>query len=752
MKQIAQNYRSGELALLDVPAPACRPGGVLVRTAYSVVSAGTEMMKISESKLSLIGKARARPDQVRKVMRSLRQQGVVSTCQKVINRLDSYTPLGYSLSGVVTQVGEGIDDIAVGQRVACAGNQYALHAEYNWVPATLCVPIPPAVGLDQAAFTTVGAVALQGLRQAEIGLGETACVIGLGLLGQILVRLLRGAGARVTGIDILADRCRLAEAAGAAACAVPGSPGYEIFYRQIAELSGGNGIDCIFLTTGGKDNRPVELAAELARDRARIVDIGKCSLNLPWKEYYEKELEVRFSRSYGPGRYDPTYEEGGIDYPIGYVRWTERRNMACILDLMAEGRLDLGPLITEIFPLDSALDTYRRMERGELSSLGVLFQYRDDAPATRQVASAPRRRPAAGPATRTMRLGVIGAGNYASSMLLPQLAADAEVSLIEVVTNTALSSANAARKFGFARASTDVAALFGAEDIDAVLIATRHASHSALVCAAIRAGKAVFVEKPLAISREGLSDIIRTVGTTGTDRVMVGFGRRFAPLSTRLKGEWGRRAGPHIVNYRINAGPLEDGSWYSRTDTEGSRAIGEAGHFIDTVSWWLDADPVEVFAVATPGNPDNLCATLRYPDGSLATIGYLTEGDPRFPKEALEIFGDAKAASFDNFCRFELWSRGRRTRRRGWLDKGQRNLLTSFTAAVRTGAPMPIAFGSLVATTAATLALQESAGTKKPVSIADYLDGLGAAPADPPAEPPPAAPSEALATFFAGSP
>jgi predicted dehydrogenase len=333
-----------------------------------------------------------------------------------------------------------------------------------------------------------------------------------------------------------------------------------------------------------------------------------------------------------------------------------------------------------------------------------------------------------------VRLGVIGAGNYASSMLLPPLAAEPEVELVEIVTNTALSAANAARKFGFVRTSTDVAGLFGADDIDAVLIATRHASHSALVCEALRAGKAVFVEKPLAIGREGLEDVRRVVEETGTDRLMVGFGRRFAPLLTRLKDEWGRRAGPHIVNYRINAGPLEEGSWYSRTDTEGSRVIGEAGHFIDTVSWWLDADPIEVFAAATPGNPDNL--------------GYLTEGDPRFPKEALEIFGDTKAASFDNFARYELWSRGRRTRRRARLDKGQRMLLKSFITAVRTGAPMPIGFDSLIATTAATLALQESASANCPVSIADYLDGIG----DPPAEPPLPAASDTPATFFAGSP
>lgn len=703
MKQIAQNYKTGELCLVEVPVPTCRPGGVLVRTAYSLISAGTEMMKVSEARLSLLGKARARPDQMKKVLRSVRQQGFSATYQKVLHRLDSYTPLGYSLSGTVVEVGSGVEEIQLGQAVACAGNQYACHAEYNWVPVNLCAPVPSGVSLDQAAFATVGAIALQGMRQAECRLGENACVIGLGLLGQILVRLLHSAGIFTVGIDIIEKRCRLAEQGGASHCATMDSTECTMLLRKVAELTGGHGVDYVFITAGSKDNKPVEVAAELARDRARVVDIGKAKLDLPWNAYYEKELDVRFSRSYGPGRYDPLYEELGIDYPIGYVRWTERRNMECILALLAQGRLDFAPLIDNIHPFDVAVKTYDSINRGELVGVGNLFKYAEQTPLVRRLLSP---RPAK-PTFRKIRLGVIGAGNYASTMLLPHLATDGDVALAEVVTHSGLSAANAAKKFGFARFSTDAGGLIEAEDIDAVLIATRHATHAQFVCAALRAGKAVLVEKPLAITIESLDEIVQAITATGNDRLMVGFNRRFSPLLNQLKADWQKRNGPHVFQYRVNAGPLEKGSWYLQTSTEGSRFAGEGGHFIDTASWWLEADPVRVTTTAA-GDHGNLVMTLSYPDGSIAVISYMTEGDPGAPKERIEIFGDGRAAFFDNFGRYELWSgAGSNIRRARRLDKGQQQLLRAFVSAVKNGTPMPISVPSLAATTAATLKYEE---------------------------------------------
>jgi predicted dehydrogenase/threonine dehydrogenase-like Zn-dependent dehydrogenase len=723
MKQIAQNYKSGEIALLEVPLPACRSGGVLVRTEFSLISMGTEAMKIHESKLSLIGKARARPDQVKKVMQTMAQLGPVATYQKVMNRLDSYTALGYSLSGVVVAVGAGAEEFKVGQRVACAGNQFALHAEYNWVPRNMCVAVPDGVAPVQAAFTTVAAIAMQGFRQADARLGETACVIGLGLVGQILVQILRAAGLQVVGVDVANDRCELAIAGGAAACGMRGDSSFEAMKTRLLALTSGAGADCIFLTAGGSTNQPVEVAAELARDRARVIDIGKCKLDLPWNAYYGKELDVRFSRSYGPGRYDPNYEERGIDYPIGYVRWTERRNMECVLDLLAAGKLNFDAITSHVVAFADAVEVYEKVAKGELRGLGIVFEYPSGGSAVEALASHPaaapvklhRRRPSA---AGRMRLGVIGCGNYATTMLLPHLKRHPEVELVEVATATSLSAANARAKFGFGRVSTDFPSLLADPEIDAVLIATRHDSHADIVCRALRAGKAVFVEKPLALTAEQLAAVRDAVAETGNDRVMVGFNRRFAPALTALREAWGGSGGPQVVSYSVNAGPLDASSWYAQPESQGTRFAGEGGHFIDTISWWLGADPLAAQAVATPGEPDNLLALLTYPDGSVAKIAYLTKGDPRYPKEVLEVFGDGKVARMDNFRRTELWRGGWRKRTRVGLDKGQKHALDAFVGAVRTGADMPVALSSLIATTAGTLAVGRSiaSGRCEPVA------------------------------------
>jgi predicted dehydrogenase/threonine dehydrogenase-like Zn-dependent dehydrogenase len=723
MKQIAQNYKSGELALLEVPTPACRPGGVLVRTQFSLVSTGTEMMKIAESKLSLLGKARARPDQVKKVMQSVAQQGLLTTYRKVSDRLDSYTPLGYSLCGEVVELGTGVEELSVGQRVACAGNLYALHAEYNWVPRNLCVPVPDQVSGEHAAFTTVGAIAMQGYRQSDAKLGETACVIGLGLVGQLLVQLLRAAGVNVVGLDPSPERCRLAERMGAAACRAPDPADRGPMVEALAALTDGAGADLVFLTAGGDTDQPARLAAELARDRARVVDIGKSRLDLPWNAYYAKELEVRFSRSYGPGRYDPTYEEGGVDYPIGYVRWTERRNLRSFLDLVADGRLDLDPLITRVVPFDQAVEAYTRMLNGAQAGVGVLFAYRAGAAVQRRPA-APAARPARRPAAQPLvRLGVIGAGNYATGMLLPHLRGRADVRLVEVATSTGLSAANAQRKFGFERCSTDHEGLLADQTIAAVLIATRHHAHAAMVCQALRAGKAVFVEKPLAVDPGQLEAIEAAVDDSGNDRLMVGFNRRFAPLLVDLRRAWGTRAGPLQVRYEVNAGRLEAGSWYADPD-QGSRLVAEGCHFIDTASWWLGEDPVAVFAAAARGDPDDTVSTLLYPDGSLATIAYQTRGDPRYPKELLQVTGDGQVARLLNFQRTELWRGGRRHARRArtGIDKGQRQELDAFVRAVAEARPMPIPLASLLATTRATFAARRSLASRRLEAVTQNPD------------------------------
>ncbi|MET7686693.1 bi-domain-containing oxidoreductase [Streptomyces sp. NPDC005483] len=728
MKQVVQNYKSGELAVLDVPVPGCKPGGVLVRTAYSLISTGTELMKVSEAGMSMLGKARSRPDQVAKVMQSVATNGVPATYRKVMGKLDSYTPLGYSLCGVVEEVGAGIDDVKVGDLVACAGNEHALHAELNWVPKNLYAPVPDGLAPQHASFGTVGSIAMQGVRQGEPQLGEVALVIGLGLIGQLVVQLLAASGVRVVGADPDPARCELAERLGAAACGDPASAAVE---NAVAELTDGHGVDQVYLAAGGGSNQPVELAAKLARDRGRVVDIGKCRLDLPWNAYYEKELDVRFSRSYGPGRYDPSYELEGRDYPIGYVRWTERRNLACFLDLAARGKVDVEPLISHVADFDDAVETYQRLKDGELKAITALFRYPEQAgdageakapvvavPAVAVSTKSTKASPARA-ADTPVRLAFIGAGNYATSMLLPHLAQREGVELSTVVTTTALSGANAQRKFGFKEATTDLDAVLGDKSVDAVFVVTRHSSHAELTRQALLAGKTVFVEKPLALTEDELAGVLAAVEESGNDRLQVGFNRRFAPLLQEARTRFGARTGPANLRYLVNAGRLTHGSWYLQQGTEGSRFAGEGGHFIDTASWLLDADPVSVYATATSGNED-LQVVLRYPDGSTATISYVTTGPSGFPKETLDLVADGRALRLDDFVRASVYGRKKwvSSRLPKARDKGQNAELAAFVKAVRTGGPMPVPLESLVATTAATLAVQAGLAGGVPVTLA----------------------------------
>jgi predicted dehydrogenase/threonine dehydrogenase-like Zn-dependent dehydrogenase len=725
MKQVAQNYKSGELTVLDVPPPACAPGGVLVRSLYSVISTGTELMKVSESKLSLVGKARARPDQLKKVLEAVQQQGPLSAYRKAMSRLDSYTPLGYSLSGIVTEVGRGAEEFHVGQLVACAGNEFALHAELNWVPLNLCVAVPEGVAPQLAAFATVGAIAMQGVRQGAVSLGDTSVVVGLGLIGQLVVQMLVASGAKVVGLDTVPERCRLAEKAGALLATVPSPEGLAAAEAALERATGGIGADQVFLVAGGPSNDPVEVAARLARDRATVVDIGKAKLDLPWNAYYEKELDVRFSRSYGPGRYDPVYEVGGVDYPPGYVRWTERRNLACFLDLVANREVSPEPLISGTFSLEEAPSVYEKLQNGSLAGVGFLFKYNEEAKPWPSKEAAPRPKPAVRPAQvrgplpagRALKVGFIGAGNYASSMLLPHIAGRSGVELARVVTRRSLSAVNAQRKFSFAEAGTDLEALFGDPSLDAVFVVTRHSSHASLTSRALEAGKAVFVEKPLALSAEELEEILATVARTGNDRLMVGFNRRFSPMLKQMRHQFGSPGSPVLARYFVNAGPLGRDSWYREEETEGSRFVGEGGHFIDTISWWVGADPVEVSTLAA--GRGNLQVSLCYPDGSLGTVSYFANGHPRFPKETFEAASAGRVARLDNFRKGAVWS-GRRVRRSfamGAPDKGQRGEIDAFLEAVRTGGPMPVPLSSLVATTRATLAAEASLARHGPVKV-----------------------------------
>jgi predicted dehydrogenase len=527
---------------------------------------------------------------------------------------------------------------------------------------------------------------------------------------------------QVVGLDVVEARCRAAEKAGALACAAPDEAGVREVEQVLLSRTSGLGADHVLLAAGGDSNGPVEVAARLARDRARVVDIGKTRLDLPWNAYYDKELDVRFSRSYGPGRYDDRYELEGVDYPAGYVRWTERRNLACFLDLLTDGSVDVAPLISGIHPVEEAADVYSRLGAGTLQGVGFLLSYsphpEEDPPGrtihvgtgSTPASSSRRPRPSAG-----ARLGFIGAGNYATSMLLPHLRDSSEAELVSVATTRSLSGLNAQRKFGFATITTSVEEVLDDDTLDAVFIVTRHHSHAGLVCKALERGLTVFVEKPLALTEEQLAHVLDTVERTGNDRIMVGFNRRFAPLFTDLKERLGPSRGPVSARYLVNAGRLEPGSWYLNEELEGSRFAGEGGHFIDTLSALVGHDPVELHAM---GSAANVHVTLRFTGGSVATISYITDGSPRFPKETLDVAGEGRNGRLDNFQRVTVWSSKGKNGRRALAgqDKGQRAQLDRFVHSVRTGAPMPIPLESLVATTRATLAVGNSLAARGPVT------------------------------------
>lgn len=730
MRQISQNYKSGEIRLERTNIPAVRAGGVLVRTCYSVVSAGTEGMKVKEGKMSYLGKAIARPDQVKKVLATLRQQGPAATYQKVMNKLDKLTPLGYSLSGEVVAIGAGAEEFRVGQRVACAGAGYANHAEINFIPKNLVVAVPDGVAMRHAAFATVGAIALQGFRQSEVQLGETVLVIGLGLLGQLLVQILRAAGMHAIGVDPVAQRCELAIRCGASAALAPEDAALQ---GVVTRFTNGYGADAVFITAGGASNEPLQLAVELARDRARIIDIGKTRLDLPWNECYLKELDFRFSRSYGPGRYDPVYEEQGIDYPIAYVRWTERRNMAAFLDLVAQGRVSLDLIMPSVRSFDEAEHVYAEIAAGKVDGLATVFEYapETDTDRARSFVAPKRIAPVRAAHSGKVRLGIVGAGNYALTMLLPHLAADSNVILQSVATASGLSGEDATRKFGFRNATTDFREIIQSTDVDAVLIATRHSSHAAMVAEALRAGKAVYVEKPLAMNIEQVRQIRKAVLESGNDRLMVGFNRRFAPILGDIAARFANTETPVTMHYRIHAGRLEAGSWYL-DEREGPRFTGEGGHFLDTLAFISGSRPVSVYAQtlrpskATVDDLQNVAVLIQFENGAIGNILYLTQGGTTTPKEYLEVFGGGRTAQMHNFESI-VYHEGERTgKSRHRVNKGQREEMSAFIDSVHNSRPMLISLASLLDTTLATLAVAQSLRTAAPVELAELYQATEA--------------------------
>jgi predicted dehydrogenase/threonine dehydrogenase-like Zn-dependent dehydrogenase len=719
MKQLIQDFKTGEVKVVEVPAPRAQVGCLLVRNAWSLVSAGTERSTVSMGQKGYLGKARARPDLVRKVLDSARREGVVAAFQKVQARLDTWKTLGYSTAGVVVEVGEGVDGFHVGDRVACGGQDKASHAEYVSVPANLCAKVPDGVDFRHACYTTVGTIALHGVRLAGLQLGESAAVIGLGLLGQITVQILKAAGCRVLGIDVNPEACELARKSGADVVGVRGKDDIETL---AAGLTRGFGVDAVLITAAAPTSDPVELAGRISRDRGSVVMVGVTGMEIPRDLYFSRELQFRVSRSYGPGRYDPLYEESNLDYPIGYVRWTEGRNFESFLDLIAAGRLDLDLLTTHRFRIDDAVQAYDLITgKSGGRFVGVLLEYPGDPaeiPARRIAVGRPAAAPAAG-AGRCV-LGVIGAGNYAQAMLLPHFKGRNDVTFKTVATSSGVTARKVAERMGFAAAASDPREVLEDPAVNAVLIATRHHLHARFVVEALQRGKAVFVEKPLVMNREELKQVAEALAGAPA-KLQVGFNRRFAPTAKAAR-EFMAGVPAQTVLYRVNAGPLPATHWLRDPAQGGGRLVGEGCHFIDFVPFLCGARPERVYARALGGgaadSPDSFVIQLGMADGSLGTILYTALGDSSFPKERVETFGGSRVAVIDDFKSGTLTAGGS-TRKTGGSgqDKGQAVQVDAFIRMVTAGGPPPIPVEELLAGAAAMLAAQESMRTGAEASV-----------------------------------
>jgi predicted dehydrogenase/threonine dehydrogenase-like Zn-dependent dehydrogenase len=671
MKQVTLRLRDGRVDVVDVPWPSLTPEGVLIDVRASVLSVGTERSRVEASRSSLIGKARARPDQARQVIDKARRDGVRETVQTVRARLDQPGAVGYSAAGVVLDVGERVRGIAPGQRVACGGGDHAVHADVVQVPGNLCVPLPDDVDFDSAAFATIGSVAMHGVRQADVRIGERVAVIGLGLVGQLTGQILRAAGCRVVGIDLSPDLLAKGVEIGSIDLGLERNA-----FDGDAIPSGTADCDAVIVTAATRSNDPVTLAARLLRDRGRVVIVGDVHVDVPRPPYFEREIDIRFSRSYGPGRYDREYEERGLDYPIGYVRWTEQRNMASFVDLLGTKRIDVSGLVLERVGVDNAPDAYERLVTAGSSPLGVVLQYDPSA----STAASDRSRvngQRVSPPTTTGEpvVNVIGAGSFAQRILIPGLQ-HAGFALGVVSSAKGLTANAAADRFGFVRAVTVEEALTDPA-ADLVAIATRHATHASLAESALRGGRAVFVEKPPCLTGEELT-ALRAARAESGQLLAVGFNRRWAPLAVRLREHVQATGAPMELVYRINAGALPPGHWLSDPADGGGRLVGEGCHFVDFACWMAGELPDKVSCVlrrspdAQPAAAPSFSIALGFPGGSLATILYSASGSPRLGKEYVEAHAGGLTGVLDDFKELVLQGPKGRTRARDKGDKGHR--------------------------------------------------------------------------------
>jgi len=714
MKQVIQNFKTGELSVAEVPAPALTRGFVLVRNQFSLISAGTERSTVSTAQASLLGKARQRPDLVKQVLDSFRKDGFGETLKRVRTKLETLKELGYSSAGTVLASLDTDGRFHPGDRVACGGGGYASHAGVIAVPQNLVVKVPEAVGLDAAAFTTLGAIAVQGVRQANPRIGEYVCVIGLGLLGQISAQILRANGCQVFGVDTSESMVALAAKNGCHAARTRSDAGLD---SAVAAFTGGRGFDSVVITAATQSSDPVELATAILRQKGVIVIVGSVPMNIPREPYfYKKELELKISCSYGPGRYDPTYEEGGQDYPYGYVRWTENRNMEVFVKLLENRSVDVQSLVTHVLNIEQAEHAYD-IVTGKVAErhLGILLKYSETGetnlvPVTARSVSAPPAKPG---------IGFIGAGSFAQKFLIPFAQQGGE--LLSVVTSRGVTAKSVGEKFRFGAHSTDASDVLANGQINTVFIATRHDTHAEFATAAIQAGKNVFVEKPLALHDDELATVLEVAGQCDDCRLMVGYNRRFSPLARQAREVFQCVAGPLVINYRVNAGFLPKEHW-TQTEQGGGRILGEVCHFVDLMQFLTGSEPVSAYAMSVAANnaqmpdQDNVIISLRFRNGSVGQISYVACGDKLLSKERIEIFGGGQSFIIDDFKVGEHYAVGSRRAIKS-PGKGHQQEVDTFLRCIREGQPSPISLDSLALTSLATFAILDSLRTGLPQRI-----------------------------------
>ncbi len=726
MKQLLQNLKTGDTVVAEVPSPTSRPRMALVKTEASLVSAGTERMLVEFAERNLVGKAQARPDLVRQVLDKARREGLVPTIKSALNRLDQPLTLGYSSAGSIVELGTDLSGFSVGQRVACAGAGFAIHAEYTLVPGNLLAALPDQVDFESAAFATLGAIGLHGFRLSEARIGEYVAIIGLGLLGNLTAQIAEAAGCLVFGIDVDPRRVHLAESLALRASL------RDNVEESAQAFTKNRGFDVVLICADTSANDPIELAGDLARDRARIVAIGAVGLNMPRKVYYEKELSFINSRSYGPGRYDQNYELKGQDYPPGYVRWTEGRNLEAVVNLLAADKLKVKPLITHRIPIQGGQAAYDLITgKKNEPYLGILLTYGEARIVSEKKvelrAGGGQRGATVGQRTskrgkdNKVKLGVIGAGNFANAVLLPAIEKVGSIELTAIVSTGGVHAQHTGRKFGFGYTASSEKELLADPNINTIAILTRHDSHSDLAIEALKAGKHVFIEKPLAINDDQLSEIRGWLEGDKCPLLTVGFNRRFAPLAKSLLTFLGDRKEPLHAHYRVNAGYLGSDHWTQDPDTGGGRVIGEGCHFIDFLTFLVGSPPVKVSAQALPNlgkyHEDNVSMTFIFPDGSVGILDYLANGDKAYSKERLEVFCGGKIASLEDFSSLEIVQQGKRRVEKKAQDKGWQGEWRAFADAITTQGNPPIPYNHLIGVTKATFAALDSLRRNHQVDI-----------------------------------